>query len=111
MSEVSFLGAQSHLWNVPERRWTGIVRERGWERLMPPFAHGSAALGRIRPEIERRFGVPETLAVHVGCHDSTANAYRYRAAGRPDLMVVSTGTWIVALAAGVPVERLSERPA
>ncbi len=107
-SEVSFLGAQSHLWNVPERRWTDIVTRRGWERLMPPFAHAGATLGRIRPELARRFALPPDLAVHVGCHDSTANAYRYRAAGRPELMVVSTGTWIVALAGAVPLERLSE---
>ena len=46
--------------------------------------------------------------MHLGAHDSSANAYRYLAAGRGDLMVVSTGTWIVALAGGVPMARLDE---
>lgn len=108
VSEASFLGAQSHLWNVPARRFTPIVRARGWERLMPPFAAAHADLGPVRPELARRFGFPEAIRVHAGVHDSTANAYRYRAAGRADLMVVSTGTWIVALAGDVPLDRLVE---
>lgn len=108
VSEFSHLGAQSHLWNVPERRFAPIVEARGWTRLMPPFAPAWSEIGRIRPALARRFGVPDGIAVHAGVHDSTANAYRYRAAGRSDAMVVSTGTWIVALAGGVPLDRLDE---
>ncbi len=108
VSEPSFLGAQSHLWNVPQRRWAPIVEARGWRRLLPPFARAWDDLGPVRPELAERFGLPSGLRVHAGAHDSTANAYRYAAAGRGDLLVVSTGTWIVGLAAAVPLERLDE---
>lgn len=109
VSEASFLGAQSHLWNVPERRWAPIVAARGWGRLMPPFARAWDDLGPVRPDLARRHGLPDGLRVHAGAHDSTANVYRYAAAGRGDLLVVSTGTWIVGLAGGVPIDRLDER--
>jgi sugar (pentulose or hexulose) kinase len=107
-SEASYLGAQSHLWNVPGRRWAFIVGPRRWERLLPPLVPAWAELGTVRPELARRFGLSPGLRVHAGVHDSTANAYRYAAAGRGDLLVVSTGTWIVGFAGGVPVERLDE---
>jgi sugar (pentulose or hexulose) kinase len=108
-SEFSTLGAQSHLWNVAERRFSPIVKTQGWQRLMPPFAHAGDVLGPIRNGLSRRFGLPEGIKVHVGAHDSSANFYRYQVAGLQDAVVVSTGTWIVALASGVNMESLDER--
>lgn len=109
VSEASVLGAQSHLWKVAEGRWAPVVAARGWGRLLPPLAPAWEDLGPLRPELARRHGLPAGLRVHAGAHDSTVNAYRYAAAGRGDLTVVSTGTWIVGLARGVPPERLEER--
>jgi sugar (pentulose or hexulose) kinase len=103
VSEVSILGAQSHLWNVPERRWAPIVAARGWGRLMPPFAEAGAVLGRVRPGL----GLPP-LRVHAGLHDSTSAFTRFQRGGLADAVMVSTGTWIVALASGVDLSRLEE---
>ncbi len=107
-SETSFLGAQSHLWNVAERRWAPIVSARGWQSLMPPFTMAWQTLGPIRPELVRRFGLPEGLAVLTGGHDSSLNHYRYHAAGLRDFTVISTGTWIVGFSGSTPIERLDE---
>lgn len=107
-SEYSTLGAQSHLWNVVERRFSPIVARRGWQRLMPPFAHAGANLGPMRPAIAHRYGLPEMLLVHTGAHDSSANLYRYHAAKLFDHCLVSTGTWIVALSSSVDYKRLDE---
>ena len=98
-SEVSVLGAQSHLWDVQAGRWTGIVGARGWGRLMPPFARAGAVLGRVRAALCARWGVP-ALRVHVGGHDSSLAYHRYQAAGLEAPVVLSTGTWIVGLAGG-----------
>lgn len=103
VSEVTILGAQSHLWNVPARAWAPIVAARGWGRLMPPFAGAGDVLGTIRPGL----GLPP-LRVHAGLHDSTSAFTRFQKAGLSDAMMVSTGTWIVALATGVPLDRLDE---
>lgn len=106
VSEASILGAQSHLWNVRDRCWSPIVAARGWGRLMPPFARAADVLGRVRPEMQAR-GIP-ALRVHAGAHDSSVSFFRHQAAGRGDLVVLSTGTWIVALAAGVDLAALDE---
>jgi sugar (pentulose or hexulose) kinase len=107
-SEHTAMGAQSHLWNVPERRFAPIVSRHGWTRLIPPFRPAWAALGPVRPALAARFGLPSGLTVLTGAHDSSANFYRYRAAGLSDFTLVSTGTWIVALSAEAPVAGLSE---
>ncbi|MDX1218846.1 carbohydrate kinase [Sinorhizobium medicae] len=107
-SEASFLGAQSHLWNVAERRWAPIVGARGWERLMPPFAKAWQTLGPIRPELVKRYGLPAEMRVLAGGHDSSLNHYRYHAAGLQDFTVISTGTWIVGFSRSTPIDRLDE---
>jgi sugar (pentulose or hexulose) kinase len=98
-SEHSAMGAQSHLWNVPQRRFAPIVARHGWGRLMPPFRPAWEVLGPVRPALCARFGLPPGLSVLTGAHDSSANFYRYRAAGITGFTLVSTGTWIVAMSA------------
>ncbi len=94
VSERTCLGAQSHLWNAAERCWTPIVKERGWRRLMPPFANAWDVIGTISPALAARYGLPTDIAILAGGHDSSLNHYRYRAAGLKDFSLVSTGTWI-----------------
>ncbi|MCU0911453.1 MAG: FGGY family carbohydrate kinase [Rhodobacteraceae bacterium] len=107
-SEHTAMGAQSHLWNVPQRRFAPIVARHGWARLIPPFRPAWQALGPVRPALAGRFGLPAGLTVLTGAHDSSANFYRYRAGGLSDFTLVSTGTWIVALSAEAPVANLGE---
>jgi len=107
-SEFSILGAQSHLWTVPARRFAPIVAARGWQSKLPPLAPAWATLGPLTPEIAKRTGLRPTTRVLCGIHDSSANFYRYQAAGRHGLTVVSTGTWIVAVSDETPPEALDE---
>lgn len=107
--EASLLGAQSHLYNTPQKREAPIVGARGWGRLMPPIRHAGAALGPLRPELAKRYGLPADMQIHTGGHDSTLNFYRYQAAGERNFCVVSTGTWIVAMADQLDLSRLDER--
>jgi len=108
VSEATVLGAQSHLWNVAERHWSPIVQSQGWRNLLPPFARAWEAIGTIRPVLAGRYGLPPGIKVLAGIHDSSANFYRYQAAGFDEATVVSTGTWIVALSGKTPLARLDE---
>jgi sugar (pentulose or hexulose) kinase len=108
VSEATVLGAQSHLWNVAERHWSPIVGSQGWQNLLPPFAKAWETVGTIRPVLVQRYGLPSDVQVLAGIHDSSANFYRYQAAGFDDATVVSTGTWIVALSGKTPLNRLDE---
>ncbi len=96
-NEVTSAAAQSHLWCAADGRPAAILARRGWDRLMPPMVPAWAVLGPIRPGIAARTGLDPATPVLCGLHDSSANFYRYQAAGLSDLTVVSTGTWIVAL--------------
>ena len=107
-SEVTYLAAQSHLWNVPGAHWSEIVHRRGWERLMPSFHPAWGRLGCIRQELAQRYELPADLPILAGIHDSSANFYRYQAAGFSNITVVSTGTWIVALSDHADLKTLNE---
>lgn len=106
-TELTYLAAQSHLWNVPERRYAAIVERRGWKRLLPPIAPAWKVPGRLKPELARRHGLPEGMEVLCGLHDSSANFYRYQQAGLENLAVISTGTWIVGMSDAFDPEALA----
>ena len=107
-SEYSAMGAQTHLWNVPDHRWSPIVEQQGWQRLLPGFHPAWAPHGHIRENVVRRFGLPNGITVLTGAHDSTANFYRYLAAGLCDFTLVSTGTWLVALSREADTKALDQ---
>ncbi|MEZ0168100.1 FGGY-family carbohydrate kinase [Microvirga sp. TS319] len=96
-SEVTSLSAQSHLWSPAGGCPAALVAKRKWQRLIPPLRPAWDTLGRLKPDIAARTGLAPGTRVLCGIHDSSANFYRYQAAGLSDLTVVSTGTWIVAL--------------
>ena len=108
--EVTSLAAQSHLWSVADAAFAGLVARRGWERLLPPQAPAWATLGTLRPGIADRAGLSPAARVLTGIHDSTANLYRYQAAGLDAMTVVSTGTWLVALNDRPDTSSMTERP-
>ncbi len=107
-TEVSSLAAQSHLWVAPESCFAPLVGAQGWSGLMPPLRRAWETLGPLKPEVAARTGLAPKTRVLCGIHDSTANFYRYQAAGLRDFVVVSTGTWIVALSDAADPERLDE---
>lgn len=109
-TEVTSLAAQSHLWACADSRQAELVRKKGWEHLMPPLRPAWETLGPLKPELARRTGLSADTRVLCGVHDSSANFYRYQAAGLSDMTVVSTGTWIVLLTDRTGVDFDAERP-
>jgi sugar (pentulose or hexulose) kinase len=107
-SEVTSLAAQSHLWDVVGQRPSALVGAMGWQRLLPPLRPAWARLGPVLPRVAAATGLsPDTMVVN-GIHDSSGNLYRYARAGLGDATLLSTGTWIVGLRAGLLPERLIE---
>ncbi len=107
-SEISSLGAQSHLWSAITQGFSPIVAAQGWARLLPPLHPAWATLGPLTPDWAQRTGLDADTQVLCGIHDSSANFYRYQAGGLRGLTVVSTGTWIVALSDETQLEALDE---
>ncbi|WP_062218747.1 FGGY family carbohydrate kinase [Aureimonas sp. D3] len=108
--EVTSLAAQSHLWSGADGAPTRLVKDRAWTHLLPPLRPAYETLGTLKPDWARRCGLSAETRVLCGIHDSSANFYRYQAAGLSDLTVVSTGTWIVALTDRTGIDLSEEAP-
>ena len=108
VSEVTSLGAQSHLWNTLEKNWSKIVYKKNWHKLLPPVKQTFSCLGKIREKLVKNYNLPRDMLVYVGGHDSSINFYRYQAAGLKNICAISTGTWIVAMADNVTLNLIKE---
>jgi sugar (pentulose or hexulose) kinase len=108
-SELTALGNHSDLWRPRAGDFSRLVDEAGWRRLMPPLRKASDVLGPIRPEIAVRTGLPPQCRIRCGIHDSNAAFLRWRMRLEEPFTVVSTGTWIVLLAAGGSLPEAGER--
>ncbi|WP_236025155.1 FGGY-family carbohydrate kinase [Arenibaculum pallidiluteum] len=104
--EATSLGAQSHFWDMRAGRLADFVAARGWTRLMPPRRPAWDRLGPVTDAVRRETGLPSGTQVLCGIHDSSASFYRWQRAGLGSFTLLSTGTWIVGLRAGLPAEAL-----
>ncbi|MEI5680166.1 MULTISPECIES: FGGY-family carbohydrate kinase [unclassified Mesorhizobium] len=99
-TEVTSLGCHTDLWNPARRDFSTMVDRLGWRDLMPPLRSASDRLGSILPEIAARTGLSPRTSVHCGIHDSNASLLPHILHRKPPFAVVSTGTWVVAMAVG-----------
>lgn len=99
-SEATSLGCHTDLWNPYRRDFSPLVDSMGWRGLFPPLAAAGAVLGPLLPEIARRAGLDPATPVLCGIHDSNASLLPHLAVRKAPFAVVSTGTWVVALAVG-----------
>lgn len=104
--EVTALGAHTHLWRPGERRLSGLVERCGWRGLFPPLRRAWEPLGPITPELAAATGLPRDCLVLTGIHDSNASWLPHMLAHEPPFTVLSTGTWVIAMAAGASLDRL-----
>ncbi len=99
-SEVTALGNHSDLWRPRAADFAALVDRAGWRPLFPPLRKAGDVLGAIRPELAAATGLPTDCRIRAGIHDSNAAFLRWRLRMREPFAVVSTGTFIVPLAAG-----------
>ncbi len=99
-NEVTSLGAHSDLWNPQTRDYSAIVDRLGWRPLFASIRKAADRLGTIRPEIAEQTGLRQDTPVYCGLHDSNAALLPHLLSRRPPFSVVSTGTWVIAMAVG-----------
>ena len=106
-TEVTSLGAHTHLWRPAEGRFSDLgTAARLGRALFPPLRHAWDPLGPVRPEVAAATGLPADCRVLAGIHDSNASYLPHLVARPPPFTVLSTGTWIIAMAPGRPLDRL-----
>ena len=108
VSEVTALGAQTHLWDVRRNEFSSLARQHGWDLRFAPLARAWDEVGplaaRFRGETFR--GAGRVLA---GIHDSNANYLRYLAAGLRPFTLLSSGTWIIGFDTETAIGELDPR--
>lgn len=107
-SEVTSLGAQTHLWDPQENGFSSLARRRGWDRRFAPLRRAWEPLGPVTPSVAAATSLAPDCRVLCGIHDSNANYLRYKAAGLTDFTLLSTGTWLIGFNPGFPLARLQE---
>ena len=99
-NEVTSLGCHTDLWSPSQNRFSSLVERLGLAEKMAPVRRAGDCLGPIRPDVAKRTGLPKDLKVACGIHDSNASLYPHLISREPPFSVVSTGTWVIALAIG-----------
>ncbi len=107
-SEVTSLGCHTHLWRPGECETSAFARREGFDQLLPTVRPAWESLGPLRPEILRATGVDPNCRVLCGIHDSNASYLPHLIGQQPPFTVVSTGTWVICMAAGGDLDRLDE---
>jgi sugar (pentulose or hexulose) kinase len=99
-NEVTSLGCHTDLWDYRGRDYSMLVDRMGWRALMAPVRPAAEVLGPILPEIAAAAGLDAATPVHCGIHDSNASLLPHLTRRRQPFSVVSTGTWVIAMAIG-----------
>ncbi|MFD1795375.1 carbohydrate kinase [Paracoccus aurantiacus] len=99
-TDVTSLGCHTDLWNPWRGEFSGLVKALGLEGKIAPARRADEVLGTLLPQIAAQTGLRPDKPVAVGIHDSNASLYPYVLGRRAPFTVVSTGTWVVAMAVG-----------
>jgi sugar (pentulose or hexulose) kinase len=99
-AEVTSLGCHTDLWSPAARDYSSMVDALGWRKLFPDIRPAAERLGTILPAIAARTDLPADTPVHCGIHDSNASLLPHLMAREAPFAVVSTGTWVIAMAVG-----------
>ena len=102
-AEVTSLACHTDLWAPRAAAPSTLARRRGWDALLPPLRAAGEVLGSVRGEVAVATGLDPATPVLCGIHDSNASLLPYLGTR---CGVLSTGTWIVAMALGTPVPAL-----
>ena len=105
-SEATSLACHTDLWLPGKNAPSDLVRGLGLEGCVPPVAPAWTSLGPLRPEIAAATGLTRAVRVLSGVHDSNASIVPYLANWEAPFTVISTGTWVILLGVGLPIEGL-----
>nr|WP_303651309.1 FGGY family carbohydrate kinase [Asticcacaulis currens] len=112
-SEVTSLGCHTDLWNPAKGTFSSLAVSEGWAERFAPLRSAWEKAGPLRPEIAEAAGLPADCQVHVGLHDSNAALALVIARHQHDEtavlpVILTTGTWYVAMAPGITPAAVSE---
>ncbi|WP_404478501.1 FGGY-family carbohydrate kinase [Novosphingobium sp. BL-52-GroH] len=100
VSEVTSMGCHSDLWVPATGSFSPMAERLGWADRFAPIARSGDVVGTLRPAIARQTGLPASVEVLAGLHDSNAALHAARGFAEiadNEATVLSTGTWFIAM--------------
>ena len=99
-TDFTSLGCHTDLWNPYQKGFSTLPETLGIaDKIAAPRNPGDV-LGTITESVARRTGLPKETPVCCGIHDSNASLLSHLVSRKPPFTVVSTGTWVIAMAVG-----------
>jgi sugar (pentulose or hexulose) kinase len=108
-SEATSLGCHTDLWNPQAKTYSMLAGREGWDRLFPPLRRPWDTVGTLLPQIAAETGLPASCRVVTGIHDSNASLLPHLILHSRPFAVLSSGTWMIALAPGGSLAGLDAR--
>ena len=106
--EPTSLGCHTDLWEPRRGEFSSFARTMGWDLRFGRRANAWTPLGPPLPAVAAATGLSRECKILAGIHDSNASYLAHRASREKPFCVVSTGTWIVVMAHGSPLDVLRE---
>lgn len=107
-TDVTSLGCHTDLWNPFSQEFSPLVGALGLAEKLAPAMRSDAILGHVCADLAEQVGFSKPVPVTCGIHDSNASLYPYLEQDAP-FAVVSTGTWVVAMAIGAKAQPLDQK--
>lgn len=99
-NDVTSIGCHTDLWQPNKGVVSDLVARLGIAEKLAPVRKSSDVLGTILPQIAAATGLPLETPVVCGIHDSNASLLPHLLMQKTPFSVVSTGTWVIAMAVG-----------
>lgn len=99
-TEVTSLGCHTDLWEPEAGKFSTLPERLGLSTKMAPAYLATDKVGTVLPMLARATGLPKGTPVFCGIHDSNASLYPHLLALESPFAVLSTGTWVIAMAIG-----------
>ena len=99
-TEATSLGCHTDLWSPFAGAPSSLVARLGIAGMLAPTRPADAILDCIQPHIATRTGLSPDTPVYCGIHDSNASLLPHLLTQDTPFSVVSTGTWVIAMAIG-----------
>lgn len=98
--DICSMGAHTDLWLPAAGKPTKLAEALGFDKLFAPISSPWAKMGMLSTAASKDLGVSPNIKVLCGIHDSNAALLPYLASRKAPFTVLSTGTWVVAMAVG-----------
>lgn len=96
VTELTYLGSHSYLWDFTEWKWSSVAEKTGFARLAPPVVDNTAQFP-ISVEIKEQFTIENQVMVSTGLHDSNASLIPFFFVYGNRFCLHSTGSWCVTM--------------